>query len=88
MVAFLKIINLPSLEMKPYLEAYRPTAIPEEARPTPSPIVSGAEMVSSDEDSLGNAHRAAEAAGGILLHNYLLTSNKPPLPDPRGATFY
>ena len=82
------MINLPSLEMKPYLKAYRPTAIPEEARPSPSPIVSGAELVSSDGDGLGNAHRAAEAAGGILLHNSLLTSNKPPLPDPRGATFY
>ena len=88
LVAFLKIINLPSLEMKPYLEAYRPTAVPEEARPTPSPIVSGAEMVSSDEGSSGNARRAAEAAGGTLLHNYLLTSNKPPIQDPKGATFY
>ena len=89
LVAFLKIINLPSLEMKPYLEQYNPTDVPEEARPTPSPpIVDGAEQVSSDEDSPGHALRAAEAQGGRLLHNYLLTSNKPPLQDPKGAKFY
>ena len=50
LVAFLKVINLPSLEMKPYLEQYAPTSIPEEARPTPLPIVDGAEMVSDDSD--------------------------------------
>ena len=35
LVAFLKVINLPSLEMKPYLEQYTPTSIPDEARPSP-----------------------------------------------------
>ena len=78
LVAFLKVINLPSLEMKPYLEQYTPTSIPEEARPTPLPIVEGAEMVSDDSDDDIAVLRAAEAAGGNLLHNYLLTSNDPP----------
>ena len=88
-MAFLKVINLPSLEMKPYLEQYTPTSIPEEARPTPPPpIVEGAEMVSSDSEGDPAALRAAEAAGGILLHNYLVTSNKPPLPTPKGRRFY
>ena len=42
LVAFLRVINLPSLEMKPYLEQYTPTSIPDEARPTPPPpIVDG-----------------------------------------------
>ena len=75
--------------MKPYLEQYNPTTIPEEARPTPpAPIVEGAELVSDDSEDDTAVAQAAEAAGGILLHNSLLTSNKPPLPDPRGATFY
>ena len=74
--------------MKPLLEQYNPASIPEEARPTPPPpIVEGAEMVSSDDDSVA-AMVAAETAGGKLLHNYLLTRNKPPLQDPRGAMFY
>ena len=47
----------------------------------------GAEVVSSDDDSVA-AMVAAETAGGKLLHNYLLTRNKPPLQDPRGAMFY
>jgi len=69
--------------MKPYLEQYTPTSIPEEARPTPSPpIVEGAENISSDSENELAVHQAAEAAGGKLLHNYLLTSNKPPLPNP------
>ena len=34
-VAFLKEVKLQSLEMRPYLEEYNPTSIPEEARPTP-----------------------------------------------------
>ena len=51
------------------------------------PIVEGAELVSSDDDSLA-AMVAAETAGGKLLHNYLLTTNKPPLQDPKGAMFY
>ena len=79
LVAFLKVINLPSLEMKPYLEQYNPTSIPDEARPTPlPPIVEGAEMVSSDSEDDSAVLKAAEAAGGKLLHNYLLTSNNPP----------
>ena len=89
LVAFLKVINLPSLEMKPYLEQYNPTAVPEEARPTPPPpIVEGAEMVSEDSEDDQAVQAAAEAAGGILLHNYLLTSNNPPLPTPGGRKFY
>ena len=88
LVAFLKVINLPSLEMKPYLEQYNPTSIPEEARPLPPPIVEGAEMVSSDSEEDTAVLRAAEAAGGNLLHNYLLTSNNPPLPNPEGPHFY
>ena len=89
LVAFLKVINLPSLEMKPYLEQYTPTSIPEEARPTPPPpIVDGAELVSSDSEGDPAVLRAAEAAGGTLLHNYLLTSNKPPLPNPKAVKFY
>ena len=87
LVAFLKVINLPSLEMKPYLEQYNPTSIPDEARPTPlSPIVEGAELVSDDSEDDLAVHRAAEAAGGNLLHNYLLTSNDPPLQGDQ--TFY
>ena len=89
LVAFLKVINLPSLEMKPFLEQYNPTSIPDEARPDPPPpIVEGAEMVSSDSEDDSAVQRAAEAAGGKLLHNYLVTSNKPPLPPPRGDRFY
>ena len=89
LVSFLKIINLPSLEMKPYLEQYNPTAIPEEARATPPPpIVEGAEMVSSDSEEDSAVLRAAEAAGGRLLHNYLVTTNKPPLPPAKGGRFY
>ena len=79
LVAFLKVINLPSLEMKPYLEQYTPTDVPEEARPTPPlPIVEGAELVSDDSEDDIAVQEAAEAAGGNLLHNYLLTSNDPP----------
>ena len=87
-VAFLKEVNIQSLEMRPYLEEYNPASIPEEARPTPPlPIVEGAELVSSsDEDSA--ARVAAGIAGGKLLHNYLLTLNSPPLQDPEGAMFY
>ena len=78
---------MPSLEMKPFLEQYNPASIPEEARPTPPPpIVEGAEMVSSDNDSLA-AVEAAQTAGGRLLHNYLLTRNNPPLQDRKGAMF-
>ena len=89
LVAFLKVINLPSLEMLPYLEQYNPTSIPEEARPDPPPpIVDGAEMISSDSEDDTAVHRAAGAAGGNLLHNYLLTSNNPPLPPTRGNRFY
>merc|ERR1712115_193698 len=78
LVAFLKVINLPSLEMKPYLEQYNPTSIPDEARPPPPlPIVEGAELASDDSEDDLAVHRAAEAAGGNLLHNYLLTSNDP-----------
>ena len=54
---------------------------------SPPPIVEGAEEVSSDNDSLA-AMVAAETAGGRMLHNYLLTRNKPPKQDPRGAMFY
>ena len=88
-VAFLKEAQLPSLEMRPYLEEYNPTDIPEEARPTPPPpIVDGAEPISSDEDSDLAARRAARVAGGKLLHNYLYTSNQPPQLDPEGEIFY
>ena len=73
--------------MRPFLEEYIPASIPEEARPTPPPIVEGAEVVSSEDEALA-ARVAAETAGGKLLHNYLLTTNKPPLQDPRGAIFY
>ena len=38
----------------------------------------GAELVSDDSDDDLAVHRAAEAAGGNMLHNYLLTSNDPP----------
>ena len=87
-VAFLKELKLPSLEMRPLLEEYIPANIPEEARPTPlPPIVEGAEMVSSEDEDLA-ARVAAETAGGLWLHNYLLTRNKPPLQDPKGAMFY
>ena len=80
LVAFLKVLNLPSLEMKPYLEQYTPTSIPDEARPTPLiPIVDGAEPVSDDSGDDLAVRRAAEAAGGNMLHNFLLTSNDPPL---------
>ena len=88
LVAFLKVINLPSLEMKPYLEQYNPTTIPDEARPTPPPIVEGAELVSDDSEDDQAVLAAAEAAGGNMLHNYLLTSNNPPLPAPGGRKFY
>ena len=88
-VAFLKEAKLPSLEMRPYLEEYDPANIPEEARPTPTPIVEGAEVVSSEDEGQRIAARvAAETAGGRLLHNYLLTQNAPPLQDPKGAMFY
>ena len=84
----MKEAKLPSLEMRPLLEQYNPACIPEEARPTPPPpIAEGAEMVSSDNDSLA-AREAAETAGGRLLHNYLFTQNKPPQQDPKGAIFY
>ena len=74
--------------MRPYLEAYIPASIPLEARSTPPfPIVEGAELVSSSDEDLA-ARRAAETAGGRLLHNYLLTLNAPPIQDPRGAMFY
>ena len=73
--------------MRPFLEEYIPASIPEEARPTPSPIVEGAEAISSEDETLA-ARVAAEMAGGKLLHNYLLTMNDPPLQDPRGAQFY
>ena len=86
-IAFLKEIKTPSLEMRPFLEEYIPASIPEEARPTPSPIVEGAEAISSEDETLA-ARVAAEMAGGKLLHNYLLTMNDPPLQDPRGAQFY
>ena len=89
-VAFLKEAKLPSLEMQPFLEQYDPTSIPEEARPPPPPpIVDGAEPISSDESTSPIARRAAEVAGGRLLHNYLYTSNElVPQQDPRGAIFY
>merc|ERR1712183_176952 len=78
LVAFLKVINLPSLEMKPYLEQYNPTSIPDEARPNPPPpIVEGAELVSSDSEDDSAVLKAAEAAGDKWLHNYLVTTNKP-----------
>ena len=71
------------------LEQYNPTSIPEEARPTPPPpIVEGAELVSDDSEDDIAVQRAAEAAGGNLLHNYLLTTNKPPLPEPGSVGFY
>ena len=35
LVAFLNLINLPSLEMKPYLGQCNPTSVSKEARPTP-----------------------------------------------------
>ena len=87
-VAFLKEVNLQSLEMRPYLEEYNPASIPEEANSArPLPIVEGAEPISSsDEDTA--VRMAAEIAGGRLLHNYLLTNNFPPLQDPEGAMFY
>ena len=89
-MAFLREAKIPSLEMQPFLEAYEPAAIPEEARPTPPrPIVAGAEVVSSEDEGQNRAARtAAEIAGGRLLHNYLLTTNNPPLQDPRGGMFY
>ena len=75
--------------MKPYLEQYTPTDVPEEARPTPPlPIVEGAELVSDDSEDDIAVQEAAEAAGGNLLHNYLLTSNNPPLPNPGRGGFY
>ena len=90
LVAFLKQSKFPSLEMRPYLEQYDPTSIPEEARPTPpAPIVDGAEPISSDEDDNSAARRAAEVAGGKLLHNYLYTTNELVLGhDPKTAIFY
>ena len=76
--------------MRPYLEQYDPTIIPEEARPTPSPpIVDGAEPVFEDEDSALAAQKAAEVAGGKWLHNYLCTTNKlVPQENPEGPIFY
>ena len=75
--------------MKPYLEQYNPTSVPEEARPTPPPpIVEGAEMVSDDSEDDIAVQRAAEVAGDNLLHNYLLTTNRPPLPEPGSNGFY
>ena len=92
LVAFLKEVKMPSLEMRPYLEEYDPTSIPGEALPTPPPqipIVEGAEEVSSeDEGNRVAARLAAETEGGLLLHNYLYTRNDPPRQDPRGAQFY
>ena len=92
LVAFLKEVKMPSLEMRPYLEEYDPTSIPGEALPTPPPqipIVEGAEEVSSeDEGNRVAARLAAETAGGLLLHNYLYTRNDPLRQDPRGAQFY
>ena len=89
LVSFLKVINLPSLEMKPYLEQYTPTSIPEEARPTPPPpIVEGAEAVSSDSEDDSAVRRAAEAAGDSLLHNYLVTRNERPLKPVFKERFY
>ena len=88
-MAFLKVINLPSLEMKPFLEQYNPTAVPEEARPTPPlPIVEGAEMVSEDSEDDIAVRSAAEAAGHIWLHNYLLTSNNPPIQNQDDTNYY
>merc|ERR1712079_844408 len=67
-VAFLKEIKTPSLEMRPFLEEYTPASVPEEARPSPlPPIVEGAEMVSSDDEAQA-ARTAAETAGGLWLH--------------------
>ena len=67
---------------------YIPTSIPDEARPTPPPpIVDGAEVVSSDSEADTAVLRAAEAAGGKWLHNYLLTGSNPP-PSPGGTGFY
>ena len=87
-IAFLKEVRLPSLEMRPLLEEYTPDNIPEEARsPRSSPIVEGAEQVSSEDENIA-ARVAAEMAGGRMLHNYLLTQNKPPIQDPKGAKFY
>ena len=48
----------------------------------------GAENISSDSENELAVFQAAEAAGGKLLHNYLLTSNKPPLPNPEEKRFY
>ena len=88
LVAFLKVINLPSLEMKPFLEQCNPAAIPEEARPTPPPpIVEGAELISDDSEDELAVQAAAEAAGGNMLHNYLLTSNNPPSQNREGTGF-
>ena len=85
LVAFLKVINLPSLEMKPFLEQYNPTSIPDEARPDPlPPIVEGAEPVSSNSEDDLAVQKAAEAAGGKLLHNYLVTGTDPPPPGRNG----
>ena len=36
----------------------------------------GAEPISSDEDVYQAAQKAAEVAGGKLLHNYLYTTNE------------
>ena len=87
-IAFLKEVKMPSLEMRPLLEEYNPASIPEEARdPLPPPIVEGAVVVSSEDEDLA-ARVAAETAGNRILHNYLLTQNEPPLQDPKGAKFY
>ena len=52
--------------MKPYLEQYTPTDVPEEARPTPPlPIVEGAELVSDDsEDDIAVQGAAEPSAAG------------------------
>ena len=69
----------------PFLEEYNLANIPEEVCPTPlPPIVDGAELVSSSDEVLA-ARVAAEMAGGLLLHNYLLTLNAPPLQRSKGG---
>ena len=56
---------------------------------SPACIVEGAEPVSSDEDSPSAASKAAEVAGGKLLHSYLYTTNELVFQqDPKGAIFY
>ena len=57
------------------------------AQPPPLPIVEGAEVITSSDDDTA-ARVAAGVAGDRLLHNYLLTTNAPPLQDPKGAVYY